>query len=140
MNIIIGINNNNEVITLEDLEILIEEKDYYKIKKITLYIEKNIDLYSKYCFFYDISLCKIILYCINNEEYSILDRILFYCGYDEYKEIIYMIVRENKKEMYNIYIDKFFDSEYRPKIINFIAYDKIIKTFCNQKIHSNRDF
>jgi hypothetical protein len=140
MTIIIGIDNNNEVVTLEYLESLIEEKEYYKIDNITLYIEKNVDLYSKYPFFYDLSLCKIILYCINNEEYSILDRILFYCGYNEYKEIIYMIVRENKKEMYNIYIDKFFDSEYRPKIINFIAYDKIIKNFCKQNIHGDHFF
>lgn len=140
MSIIIGIDNNNEDVTLGYLESLIEEKEYYKIDNITLYINIDVDLYSKYPFFYGCSLCKIILYCINNEEYGILDRILFYCGYNEYKEIIYIIVRENKKEMYNIYIDKFFDSEYRPKILNFIAYDKIIKIFCKQKMHSNRDF
>lgn len=140
MSIIIGYDNNNEDVTLGYLDSLIEEKDYYKLDDITLFIDIDVDLYSKYPFFNGCSLCKIILYCINNEEHGILDRILFYCGYNEYKEIIYMIVRENKKEMYNIYIDKFFDSEYRPKILNFIAYDKIIKNFCKQNTYGDHFF
>ena len=47
MSVVIGFDNNNEDVTLGYFENLIEEKDYYKIDNITLFIDIDVDLYSK---------------------------------------------------------------------------------------------